>query len=76
MILTDIGSLKKLYVIYKVGKPAMPPKAKAYEASFFVIDVGTTSSGSGFTEKVTKCASNIVQRKIFAEAEARYADFF
>ena len=54
----------------------MPPKAKAYEASFFVIDVGTTSSGSGFTEKVTKCASNIVQRKIFAEAEARYADFF
>ena len=50
----------------------MPPKAKEYEASFFVIDVGCTSYGSGFIQKAIKCASNIVKRKIFSEANSRY----
>ena len=38
-----------------------------------VIDVGATSVASGYLDKAIKCASEMVQRKVYAEAEDRYA---
>lgn len=50
----------------------MPPKAKQYVANFIVLDVGATSSGSGYFEQARKVASQFVQRKIYAEESFRY----
>ena len=38
-----------------------------------ILDVGATSVASGYLERAANCASEIVQRKLFAEAEDKYA---
>ena len=43
-----------------------------FEAAYLVIDVGATSYGSGFMAQSLKCASHIIQRKIFSESNHRY----
>ena len=38
-----------------------------------IIDVGATSVASGYLDKAIACASEMVQRKLYAEAQDRYA---
>ena len=38
-----------------------------------ILDVGATSVASGYLERAANCTSEIVQRKLFAEAEDKYA---
>ena len=51
----------------------MPPREKPYDALCFVIDVGVTSSTSGFAESACQVASQLVQRRIYSEAPDHFA---
>jgi hypothetical protein len=43
-----------------------------FDAVCLVVDVGLTCSSSGFLASCVKCASEILQRKLFSESRARF----
>jgi hypothetical protein len=43
-----------------------------FDAVCLVVDVGLTCSSSGFLASCVKCASEILQRKLFSESSARF----
>lgn len=51
----------------------MPPREKEFDAICLVLDVGLTSSRSGFTDEAVHCASELVQRKLYGESPDRMA---
>merc|ERR1719367_2512225 len=50
----------------------MPPREKEFDAVCLVIDVGLTSTASGFLNSALRCASELVQRKLFSESLDRF----
>ena len=43
-----------------------------FDAAVLILDVGKTSSRSGFLESILQCASELVQRKVFSESLDRF----